>query len=63
MDFRTEEIRKKETEHSPLAMAVVPIQTWETPYATETAWKQGTIFPGLNLPFYGADDLIGGVMR
>ena len=63
MDFHTEENRKKDTGTRVLAMVSVPVQTWETPTTPETALNQGTIFPGLNLPFYGADDLIGGVMR
>ncbi len=35
-----------------LAMASVPVQTWETPYEAATALKQGTVFPSLDLPFY-----------
>lgn len=35
-----------------LAMATVPMQPWEQPYPPETALKQGTIFPGLDKPFY-----------
>ena len=35
-----------------LAIATVPIQPWETPYDPETALKQGTVFPGLDKPFY-----------
>lgn len=43
-----------------LGMATVPPQKWETPYAPDVALMQGTVFPGLNLPFYRADDTIGG---
>ncbi len=39
-----------------LAMASVPTQTWCEPYDLETALKQGTIFPCLNLEFYCAED-------
>ena len=35
-----------------LAMATVPIQPWETPYDPATGLRQGTIFPGLDKPFY-----------
>lgn len=35
-----------------LAIATVPVQPWETPYAPEKALKQGTIFPALDKPFY-----------
>lgn len=35
-----------------LAITTVPVQPWETPYDPQKALKQGTIFPGLDLPFY-----------
>lgn len=35
-----------------LAIATVPMQPWETPYDPEKSLKQGTIFPGLDKPFY-----------
>lgn len=35
-----------------LAMATVPMQPWEQPYSPETALKHGTVFPGLDKPFY-----------
>lgn len=35
-----------------IAIATVPLQPWETPYAPEKALKQGTIFPCLDKPFY-----------
>lgn len=43
-----------------LAITTVPIQPWETPCDPATGLKQGTIFPGLNLPFYVTDQM-GGV--
>ncbi|MGI6069804.1 MAG: spore coat protein CotJB [Blautia sp.] len=38
-----------------LAITSTPIQTWENLYDFEDALKIGTIFPGLNKPFYAAD--------
>lgn len=35
-----------------LAVASVPMQPWETPYDASKAFKQGTIFPSLDLPFF-----------
>ena len=35
-----------------LGIATVPMQPWETPYEPAKALKQGTIFPGLDLPFF-----------
>ncbi|MEG1774136.1 MAG: spore coat associated protein CotJA [Oscillospiraceae bacterium] len=35
----------------PLAMAYIPIQSWQATYEPETALRQGTIFPALDLPF------------
>ena len=43
-----------------LGIATVPEQKWETPCAADVALKQGTVFPWLNLPFYAADEAIGG---
>lgn len=60
MDFNRSE---KIPDEFVLGMASVPIQKWETPYDPEKALKDGTIFPGLNLPFFAADELIGGVMK
>ncbi len=42
----------------PLAMACMPVQAWEVPYPPEKGLKQGTIFPGLDKPFYvlGGED-------
>lgn len=39
-------------ESVPLAIAMVPLQQWEQPYDPQSALKNGTIFPSLNLPFY-----------
>ena len=35
-----------------LAMATVPMQTWETIYEPAVGLGQGTIFPGLDKPVY-----------
>ena len=40
---------------TPLAMAYVPFQTWETPYDNETGLSRGTIFPRLDKPFIGEE--------
>lgn len=40
------------TESVQLAIATVPMQSWEQPYDPAAALKNGTIFPSLNLPFY-----------
>lgn len=37
----------------PLAMTVMPMQTWRCIYTPCDAMKAGTIFGELNLPFYG----------
>ncbi|MEG0962987.1 MAG: spore coat associated protein CotJA [Lachnospiraceae bacterium] len=37
----------------PLAMAYVPWQTFNHVYDPDKALQCGTIFPELNLPFYG----------
>ena len=34
-----------------LAIASVPMQTWQDTYRPETAFTNGTIFPELNLPY------------
>lgn len=39
-----------------IAMASVPSQNWCEPYDYETALKEGTIFPCLNLTFFKADE-------
>lgn len=60
MDFNNSE---KIPNEFVIGMATVPVQKWETPYAPEKALKDGTIFPGLNLPFYAADEVIGGATK
>ncbi len=40
-------------EHTPIGMAYVPFQQWEEPYPENKALEEGTIFPSLNLRFYG----------
>lgn len=35
----------------PVGMGYVPVQFWQQPYALETAFRRGTIFPDLDLPF------------
>lgn len=37
---------------SPLAIASVPVQSWNQIYDEDDAFKNGTIFPELNMPFY-----------
>ena len=47
-----------------LGIAAVPFQPWQQPYTLETALKQGTLFPCLDLPFYccpGRDVTGGGL--
>lgn len=40
---------------TPVAMAYVPFQEWETPYEPEVALSRGTIFPSLDKPFLGEE--------
>lgn len=40
-----------------LAMAFVPRQSWEEPYAPDVALSRGTIFPGLDKPLLGEPPL------
>ncbi len=37
----------------PIAMAYVPWQQWKDLYDTREAFKRGTLFKQLDLPFYG----------
>lgn len=37
----------------PLAMAYVPMQSWEEIYPPAKALQTGTVFPSLDLPFLG----------
>lgn len=41
--------------NTPVAMAYVPYQQWETPYEAEVALSRGTIFPSLDKPFIGEE--------
>ncbi|MGN0654238.1 MAG: spore coat associated protein CotJA [Oscillospiraceae bacterium] len=38
-----------------LAMAYVPFQYWEKPYAENIAFSRGTIFQSLDFPFIGEE--------
>lgn len=38
-----------------LAMAFVPVQSWERPYDSDVALARGTIFPSLDMPFLGEE--------
>ncbi len=40
---------------TPLAMAYVPYQVWETPYEQDVALQRGTIFKSLDKPFIGEE--------
>lgn len=40
---------------TPLAMAYIPFQKWETPYEPEVGLSRGTIFPSLDKPFIGEE--------
>ncbi len=40
---------------TPIAMAYVPYQSWETPYDEATALSRATIFPALDKPFIGEE--------
>ena len=40
---------------TPLAMAYVPYQMWETPYEQDVALQRGTIFKSLDKPFIGEE--------
>ena len=42
-------------EETPIGMCYVPFQQWETPYAENVALERGTMFPSLDLPFYGKE--------
>ena len=42
-------------DETPIGMCYVPFQQWETPYAENVALERGTMFPSLDLPFYGRE--------
>ena len=43
-----------------LAISTVPMQDWEQPYEPCMGLKQGTIFPSLDMPFFAAENKLGG---
>lgn len=43
-----------EINRMPIGMAYVPWQTWKCVYDAEKGIQSGTIFPELEMPFYGA---------
>lgn len=47
-------------EDTPLAMAYVPYQVWETPYEEDVALQRGTIFRSLDKPFIGEEAVKNG---
>ena len=58
MNISDDEMQKaqSQSEINPnrmIGMCYVPMQVWETPYDSTTAYHVGTIFPSLNKPFTG----------
>lgn len=45
---------------TPVAMAYVPMQSWEKTYDVATGLSRGTIFPSLDKPFIG-EEAVGNV--
>ncbi len=45
---------------TPVGMAYVPFQEWETPYEANIAINRGTIFPSLDKPFIGEEAVSNG---
>ena len=43
----------RDFENWPIAMAYVPMQSWEETYDPAKSLRVGTIFPSLDLPFLG----------
>jgi hypothetical protein len=43
--------RSEFPEYTPIGMAYVPFQTWSDVYDADEAFKNGTLFPDLNLKF------------
>ena len=41
--------------YTPIGMAYVPFQMWETPYDDAVGFVRGTIFPSLDKPFIGEE--------
>ncbi|MDF2474506.1 MAG: spore coat associated protein CotJA [Anaerocolumna sp.] len=58
-DYCDEEMAEKCLDKLPLAMAYVPFQKWKNVYDAATGLAHGTIFPELNLPFYGDKNCFG----
>ena len=50
-------------EDTPLAMAYVPYQVWETPYEEDVALQRGTIFRSLDKPFIGEEAVKNGDLK
>ncbi len=48
---------------TPLAMAYVPYQMWETPYEQDVALHRGTIFKSLDKPFIGEEAVKNGNLK
>ncbi len=42
-----------------IAIASVPMQTWEQPWDPERALQEGTVFPSLYKPFYITESMSG----
>ena len=42
-------------ENYPIAMSYVPFQQWKSTYPLEKALERGTLFPELDLPFFGGN--------
>lgn len=52
-----EQIQGRFPAETPLAMAYVPYQTFNTVYEADTALDRGTLFPELNLPLASEEDM------
>lgn len=54
-DYNAEEYSRRvnEFDNKPLGMAYVPWQRWNGAYNANQGIEAGTIFPDLELPFYG----------
>lgn len=47
-------------DETPLAMAYVPMQEWETPFEEPVGFAKGTIFPKLYFPFMDMKPMLDG---
>lgn len=54
---------EKQEKKRALAIAAVPVQPWGELYGRETAFRQGTVFKDLDLPFFASDSLEEPVRR